>query len=136
MTNKQQRFFQVAQSIAATSLFPRIHIGAVIVKKNTVLAVGVNQQKSHPLQQRYNTYRNIPVELHHYLHAEIAALVKTDEDLTEAEVYVYRENHNDQLAMARPCAACMDALYDRNVRTVHYTTNVGVATETYTVRIK
>ena len=125
------KFFKVAEAIANTSLFPRVHIGACLVKKKAVISVGVNSQKSHPLQKRYNKFRNLDQDIHHFLHAELDALIRTNEDLTGAEVFVFRRNRRGELAIARPCAACAAALIDRGIKKVHYTTDIGIATEVY-----
>lgn len=129
---KHNKFFKVAAAVAGTSTYPRVHIGAAIVKKNTVVAVGVNTEKSHPIQKKYNRQRHFRVEIHHNLHAEMAALLRTDEDLRGATVYVYREDKDGKLANCKPCPACQAALYKRGVREVRYTTETGFVHEEWT----
>jgi deoxycytidylate deaminase len=127
---KHMRFFKVAEAIANTSTYPRVHIGAAIVKRGNVISTGVNMVKSHPFQKKYNELRNFNVEIHHNLHAEMAALLRAgDENLKGAVVYVYRNDKGNRTAMCRPCPACQAALYDRGVREVRYTTEIGFAHE-------
>lgn len=127
---KHQRFFAVAAAMANTSTYPRVHIGSAIVRKGVVISTGVNMEKSHPIQKKYNEHRNFSVEIHHNLHAEMAALLRAgDENLKGAVVYVYRNDKGNKTAMCRPCPACQAALYERGVREVRYTTEVGYAHE-------
>ena len=126
---RHKKFFSVADAASRTSTHPRAHIAAVITKKNTILAIGVNSEKSHPKQMRHNAKRGFGVDIRHGLHAEIAALLKTDEDLTGASIYVFRRNKVGETAMCRPCAACEDALRKRGVRHIHYTNERGLVYE-------
>jgi len=131
LTKKQTKYFEVAKAVSATSEF-RAKIGAAIVIDGVVVSVGTNIRKSHPLQQKYDRFRNEkPEDIPHYLHAEIAAIVRAkDFDLSKAEVFVYRMNGDGNLGMCRPCPACMKALIDHGVKVVAYTTNHGYAVET------
>lgn len=130
--SKKDKYFKVAESVAATSSYPRIKIGAVIVKRNNIISVGVNATKSHPLQKKHNIHRGIDVEINHNIHAEMAALVRSkDEDLVGADIFIFRKNVNGDNAMCKPCKACEDALYKRGIRNVYYTTDRGFAQETY-----
>lgn len=126
---RHKKFFTVADAASQTSTHPRARIAAVITKKNTILAIGVNSEKSHPKQMRHNTKRGFNVDIHHGLHAEIAALLKTNEDLTGASIYVHRRNKAGNTANCRPCAACADALRERGVQHIHYTTELGLMYE-------
>lgn len=126
---RHKKFFAIADAASQTSTHYRQKIGAVITKKNSILAVGVNSEKSHPMQKRYNAKRGLAVDIHNGLHAEIAALLKTDEDLTGASVYVFRRNRHGHIANCRPCPACADALRARGVQHIHYTTELGLMYE-------
>jgi len=81
------------------------------------------------MQKLHNAKRGFKIEIHHKLHAEMAALIKTNEDLNGASIYVFRRNKAGELANCRPCPACTAALLQRGVRHVHYTTATGVAYE-------
>lgn len=133
LTKKQIKYFEVAKAVSATADF-RAKIGAAIIIEGQVISVGTNIRKSHPLQQKYDRFRTEkPEDIPHYLHAEIAAIVRAkDYDLTKAEIFVYRMNGDGRLGMCRPCPACMNAIKDFGIKTVAYTTNHGYAVETLT----
>lgn len=114
--------------------YDKIHIGCVAVYKNHVLAVGYNTNKTHPLQMKYNWYRKktYPGEFTQKLHAEISCIMQIKDmniDFSKVELYIYRENGNKELAMSRPCGACMKAIDDLGIKKIHYTTNGGFADE-------
>jgi deoxycytidylate deaminase len=129
ISNKQKKYFDVAKAVAATSTFKRVKIGAVIVRSRMVLSVGANTHKTHPMQFKYNEFRYNRQVHWASLHAEMCALSRCRESLHGAEIYIFRYDLNHNLAMSRPCAACMRALIDRGVNLIHYTTPNGFATE-------
>lgn len=132
LTARVQKRFALARAAANLSPFPRVKIGAVIIDKSgEVLAVGCNKQKSHPLQAAYNERRELDTpDIPHWIHAEIDALVKARHvNLSGGSIFVYRETRRGELAMSRPCGACMTALRDAGIRRIFYTTSHGFALE-------
>jgi deoxycytidylate deaminase len=132
-SKRQERLFNVAEAVAQLSDFPRIQIGAVIARKNHILSVGVNREKSHPLQKKFNAQRFVDNfdTCQHHLHAEMDALlkVKRGEDLSKVSVYVFRKNQNGQLAPSRPCPACLTYIKSVGIKDIFYTTYDGFASE-------
>lgn len=132
-------FFKVAREVSQRADYSgssQIKIGTVIVYNGSILAKGWNSDKTHTKQAYFNRFRHFHQDKHNYLpskvHSEIAALNKIkylDIDFSKVHVYVYREFKNGEHAMARPCPACMKAIKELGIKTVHYTTNYGEATE-------
>ncbi len=93
----------------------KIHMGAVIVRRGTPLAVGWNETRSHP---------RLCNKLQTTVHAEISALATVPKvDLRGSVIYVYREHRDGTSALARPCANCWLMLKMRGVKWVIYTTD-------------
>jgi tRNA(Arg) A34 adenosine deaminase TadA len=89
----------------------------VLDKKNKILSVGINDPiKSHPLQAYYSEKVNEKYKI--YLHAEISALIKRKKD--PYIMYVVRFFKNGDLALAKPCPVCMEAIKDSGLRAVKY----------------
>ena len=133
-------FFKAAKKCAEQSNYrgaSNAKIGAVAVFRRTIIAQGHNQDKTHPLQQRYNIYRYDVNGNHYYpskMHAEIKLISKIrylDINFSEVEIYVYRETKDGRKAMARPCKACTQALRDLGIKKVCYTTNDGYCEERF-----
>lgn len=104
------------------------------VYKGQILAVGYNTNKTHPLQQKYNKYREMKYggEFVPRLHAEMSCMIQIkdmDIDFSKVELYLYRENLSEELATCRPCGACMKMIDDLGIKKIHYTTNGGFADE-------
>lgn len=133
MFKKDIKFFNVAKSLSKISDFNRIHIGAIIVHNNEVLGSGYNQRKSHPLQKKLNGLRFhkfFTDSSKHYLHAEMEAIIHSkNKDLKGASIYVYRENMHGDIAMCRPCPACMAKIKEKGIKKIFYTTNDGFVEE-------
>lgn len=136
----RKEFFEAARRCAEQSDYngaSSAKIGAVAVFRRTIIARGHNQNKTHPLQQRYNIYRYDVNGDHYYpskMHAEIELISKIrylDINFSEVEIYVYRETKGGRKALARPCAACTKALRDLGIKKVFYTTNDGYCEERF-----
>ena len=130
ISKRAYKFLNLASAASILSDVKRYQLGAVITKGTDVLAVGFNQEKSHPLQKKYNRERGVDSEWS-FLHAEISALskVKNKHLLRGAIMYTSRKFKCGNNANARPCAGCMKAIHDYGIRQIIYTTDYGVASE-------
>jgi len=128
-----ERYLSVARSVSQTSDFPKHKLGCAIVYKGNIASVAHNSEKTHTMQMKFNRFRNLGGD--HIIckvHAELAALSKIrylDIDWSKAIVYVYREFKNGNPAIARPCEGCMEAIRQRGIRTIVYSTDQGFAVE-------
>ena len=136
MTKKDFYYYKKAKEISESSDFNKIHIGAIIVYKNSIIAKGYNTNKTNPLQKLYNHYRSLKwnngIQPVPKLHAEMGCVLKImnlDIDFNKVKLYVYRQDLNGNLAMCRPCKACMKAIKDLEIKNIYYTTNDGYVKE-------
>lgn len=130
MDKRTARFIGLALAESARSTYDRVRIGAVLVHKNFVVSAGANLSTSHPLQYNYNTKvgRLAP---RHCLHAEMHAIVRARDYgwFDQCDMFVARLDRRGKLAMCKPCRACHQALEDRGIQRVTYTTPFGIVTE-------
>lgn len=133
ITNRQRKYFEIAKAVSKLSDFHRQHLGCAVIYKRNLLSTGVNQTKSHTLQAQYNRHRDFDINIYpNSIHAEIDALSKIrymDVDKSKVRLYIYRETANGELAMARPCKACMSFIKDMGIREIWYTTEDGYCCE-------
>lgn len=136
LTKKQERFFGLAKNVSTLSDFKQFHLGCIITYKNKIVSDGFNTTKTSPMQKKYNKLRdynnNFDIPNNGACHAEMVALLRSkdmDIDWSKAELYIYRQHKNGNLAMSRCCSACMQAIKDRGIRRIAYTTEDGVAFE-------
>lgn len=130
----KKKFLDLAATLSFSSN-KQERIGAVITNRNRIVSWGVSLKKTHPLQERYNKIRfadNVGepgIDIAH-IHAEIDALNRAkSKNLKGHTIYVYRESMEGDLRMCRPCKGCMQALVDRGIKKIVYTTPNGVAVE-------
>lgn len=132
LTEREQRYIKEALAVSCKSDYERVHIGTVLVRKNEIIGRGVNLNRPHPLQYKYNTKARRP-ESAHRLHSEVHALISGRADLVKGSVaYIARMDKTGRMAMCRPCEACEMALKEFGVKAVVYTTRMGVKRETLT----
>lgn len=125
-TNKEKRFFSMAEAMAQLATYKRYKVGCVIVYHNKIISTGCNKDISHPLQKKYDFYRNIPDKSPHKLHAEVDAIkhvINLDIDWSKVSIYVYRKMRCKAYGMARPCNSCMRLIKDLGIHKVYYTGN-------------
>ena len=131
---REYKFFKAARKAAEQSDF-KVHVGAVAVCKRKIIASAASQNKTHTLQKiyngRYRDFSQIGLSLPK-VHAEMALLAKLkrmDVPMRDVSIYVYRTCKSRESGLARPCAACLHALMEAGIRSIGYTTDVGVALE-------
>ena len=131
ITKSDMDYFKKASKVAEISDFDKINIGCIAVYQGTIIGVGFNTNKTHPIQKKYNRYRNgedfIPK-----LHAEINCLNSIrhlDINFTKVKLYIYRKRKTAKYGMCRPCPSCMAAIKDLGIKNIYYTTNDGYVYE-------
>jgi hypothetical protein len=91
---------------------------AFTTKRNRVAAHGRNSYtKTHPEQARYARLAGSPKK--EFLHAEVAALLRSPDDVDT--LFVMRFNKQGDPVCAKPCPLCTIAirLFNPNLRVIH-----------------
>lgn len=81
-----------------------------------------NYLKSHPLQAYFARKVGHPERI--YLHAEIAVILACGTHNIHSMV-ITRQKSNNQLALAKPCVICQEAIKAFRIKHVYYSTNEG-----------
>jgi deoxycytidylate deaminase len=114
------KFFELAKKLSKKSDYSQYHLGACVVKKNRVLGIGFNRNRTHPKAN----------SLYHYLHAEIDSLLGLNfTQLKNATMYIYRETKLGAPALAKPCPSCRIAIENSGIKRIIYTTHLGYTEE-------
>jgi tRNA(Arg) A34 adenosine deaminase TadA len=121
LSNRQHQWIDLAVKLAIDSQCRTKH-GAVIVRANSVLAVGTNRFRNHFPMPPDQWVKNSPACT---VHAEMAALRRV-RDASDTTVYVARVSRQGVARLSRPCDRCWLALVRAGVRRVVYTVNPGV----------
>ncbi len=111
--------------VKVATCVPKVSSGrlaAAVWLRNDLIAVGVNQKKTHPMQKKYSSN---PERL--YLHAEIDAIVKATRNignLSGCVMYVARARESGsgfEAAIAKSCSGCYDCCSHFGLKGVFYT---------------
>lgn len=99
----------------------RCRVVAALVRRNKILAIGVNSYASVRLARRYSKH-----EMAQSTHAEVAAihdfLRRHDaDDLRSCTLYVCRILDDGTTAIAKPCRGCEAAIRKFGIKDVRYT---------------
>ena len=130
-TKRDLQYFELAKNVARLSNY-KVKIGAIIVENGDIIATSFNGAKTHPMQMKYNAYRdfnNASKFTEHIIHAELGALIKIKRiKLKNASIYVNRTS-SKEFSKCRPCKGCQQALRDYGVKDIYYTTDDGYSYE-------
>lgn len=130
MTHKEERMFNIAREISLLSNLHRARVGAVVVMGNRILSTACNSQKTRPLQERYNAYRNfdddvVPIPKEHAEIAALSPLIGKEIEWGKVSIFTYRELRNSKRACSRPCPACSRLIRDLGIKNVYYVDENG-----------
>jgi deoxycytidylate deaminase len=118
-------------AVAMSSDAPK-KIGAILLKKNRIIASAVNDYtRTHPVQalaaQNAARIFNEPnLEKKTFLHSEIRALIKAREDADTIVVCRVGGHGGQELRLSRPCVVCSEYIRScTDVVHIHYSTPQG-----------
>lgn len=89
---------------------------AIVIKNRKIVSVGFNSySKTHPKQAVLARRNGFPKK--QYLHAEIAALIKSPKNADT--IIVLRMNKRGELCNAKPCPICEEAIKIAGLKVIH-----------------
>ena len=130
MTNREQRFFNIAKQISFLSDYKKARVGAVVVINNHIIGSGYSSNKTRPLQHKYNFYRGFDDYKDSIAcqHAEIDALsplIGKHIDWKKVSIFVYRELKNGKRTCSRPCIACRTLIKKLGIKNIYFIDEQG-----------
>lgn len=97
-------------------------ISATLDNRNNIITIAQNSYiKTHPIQHKFSLM--IGNNNKNYLHAEIAALVKSHNQAKS--IIVIRVTRSGLIRMAKPCKICMLAIKEAKIKKIYYTDSYG-----------
>ena len=119
----KEKFTTAAHAIAMTGngvdMKSKFRLGAILVHKNSIVSVGMNSYKTHPLMAARTEWP--------FLHAEQHAIIRAGVDNCEGlDLYVARVLKNNELALSKPCDVCAKLIKNVGIKNVYYSTNAKV----------
>ena len=116
----KEKFTTAAHAIAMTGNGvggrSKFRLGAILVHRNSIVSVGMNSYKTHPLMAARTEWP--------FLHAEQNAIIRAGLDNCEGlDLYIARVLKNNTLALSKPCKVCTKLIKDVGIKNVYYSTN-------------
>ncbi len=134
LSNKKiNKYFEYAKNASKLSNFHQHKLGAALIYKGNLIALGHNSTKTSPMQKHFNRVReDYDVEANYIhansLHAEIACLIKVRNlniDFSKVSIFIYRETKDGKPALSSPCRACRAAIRSMGINDIYYSTKNG-----------
>jgi len=123
MSSRHLQFLKIAKKLALKTTECKRQFGAVIVRRNRVVAMGRNR-KSHPKVPR--AFGQLNEHRYYGLHAEIGALLKCNFDIRGCIIYVYGQNiRSGKPVYAKPCELCTPFIKERGIKSAVFVTKQG-----------
>jgi tRNA(Arg) A34 adenosine deaminase TadA len=95
-------------------------MAACLYKGGSILRITNNQDKTMQYRKKYFPH-STPTR-----HAEMNCIHGVPRDvISECSMLVIRISKNNQLKSAKPCFACVNAIYDSGIRKVYYSSYSG-----------
>ena len=112
MADKDEYFLELAKKEALKSKYV-MRVGAIIVRKGTVVGRGFNQLR-HTSKAK-TAWPSV--------HAEVAAILSTSKRLLKkSTIYVYRIKKDGTQGLSKPCAYSTAMILFLSLKTIVYTT--------------
>ena len=115
---------QLASQLAKDNHGMKYSHGAVALKSNKVVGVGVNTMRTSWLQRVYANKVGMPSKTCE--HAEVAAIRHAKELDT---LVVVRVSARGELVSSRPCPICRELIQDSGVKHLYYSQEDGIRYE-------
>ena len=103
-----------------------------ILNKKRIIAIGINQQKTHPTNlknRKISAITGLDYSDQKHTCSEFSAIVKlknlTNIDTKKCIMINLRYNRNKQLSLARPCMSCTSLLKYHEFKKVIWSDNCG-----------
>lgn len=122
---KAQKIAQKICSERRSKTLPAVHV-AFIVKKNRIISIGFNKDKTNPNSIKYNYIGASGDKIVVNTHAELDAILKYKKsDISNCELIVLRYDGDGKLNNSKPCHGCSNLLKEKRIKKVYFSTSDG-----------
>lgn len=127
--NAHETYLNILTEVATTNLSPiggKARLSAMILYKNDIISLCVNEKKTHPFQAKYRS-NDHSIWLHAETNAIKSALrLLTLDELAKSTLYIARIKYSDakrtslEIGNAKPCEGCFRCINTFQIRKVIY----------------
>lgn len=131
-----KRLQEIAESLIDWNGTIRCRHFSFILYKKRIVAIGMNSQKTHPINlknRKVSARTGEDFSEQKHICSEFSAIVKlkrmTNINTKRCTLVNMRYDRNKNLALAKPCMSCISLLKFHEFKTILYTNNQGVYEE-------
>jgi deoxycytidylate deaminase len=128
MLKNKNKYLEITRSLAP-DIFPhRTFHTTFIIKKNKIQKIGINCNKTHPKNLKYDYVGREGVDIRGFVgvHSELSAILKYGKDDCSDCIFVnVRIDKNGSVSMAMPCRGCQSLFNQVGFKRVYYTDRNG-----------
>lgn len=123
--NKAQKIAQKICLERRSKSLPAVHV-AFIVKKNRIISIGFNKDKTNPNSIKYNYIGASGDEIVVNTHAELDVVLKYKKNnISDCELIVLRYDGSGKLNNSKPCRGCSNLLREKKIKKVYFSDSDG-----------
>ena len=101
----------------------RARVVAAVVYRGKIIAIGKNQNKTHPEAAKYCKHEDAI-----FLHAEVDAINRAKKKmpcLSKTQIFVLRIRQDGTVGNSLPCLGCASCIEEHKVSQINYTNEEG-----------
>jgi deoxycytidylate deaminase len=119
-TKSLKKYVELSKSMMPQDHGVRTFHTTFVLNKSKVVAIGINNVKTHPATLKYNYCGQVG------LHSELSAVIKLGkEDCSDLTFVNVRVKKNGSIGTSLPCRGCMDMLNQVGFKKVYFTNEKG-----------
>jgi deoxycytidylate deaminase len=126
------KFIELTKALMSENFKAKTFHTTFIIKKNRIQKIGINNDKTHPANLKYNYVGKEGKDIRSMVgvHSELSAILKYGrEDCSDCVFVNVRINRNGNPTIAKPCKGCQDLLIQIGFKKVFFTNEKGVFEE-------
>jgi len=123
-----KKYIEITKALMFDNFKAKTFHTTFIVKKNRIQKIGINIDKTHPANLKYNYFSKDGTDIRSMVgvHSELAAILKYGKDDCSDCVFInVRIDKNLNPTMAKPCKGCQDLLCQIGYKKVFFTNMKG-----------
>ena len=122
------KYIEITRALMSEGFSTRTFHTTFIVKKNRIQKIGINANKTHPANLKYDYYSKNGIDLRSMVgvHSELSAILKYGkEDCSDCTFVNVRIDRKGQTTMSKPCRGCQDLLMQVGFKRLYFSNDMG-----------
>lgn len=118
-----EKYIEITKALMADNFTAKTFHTTFILKKQRIQKIGINTDKTHPLNLRYQYMGKDGTDIRRFVgvHSELSAILKYGkEDCSDCVFVNVRIDRNGKTAISKPCVGCQDLLQQVGFKRLYF----------------